>query len=119
MERLQLLSREGKEVLIIDVSACLVPEALQVIKQAEPLIRKRSSKSLRTLTDVTNSRYTKEWVDAVKVFADGNEPFVVASAVVGVTGLGQVLLGVVQTFTGRAIKPFPDRESALQWLVKQ
>ncbi len=119
MERLHLFSQAGKDILVIDLSACTVKDALLVIKQAETLIRARAPKSLRTLTDVTQSMYTREWVAAVKDFANGNEPFVCASAIVGVTSLGQVLLSVVQTFTGRTIKPFGTREAAIQWLITQ
>ncbi len=119
MERLQLFSRDGKEILLIDLSSCPIPEALQVIKQAEPLIRTRAPKSLRTLTDVTGSRYDMEWTKAIKDFAKGNDPFVCAAAIVGVAGLGQVLIAAIQAFTGRVIKSFNDRESAIQWLVKQ
>jgi hypothetical protein len=119
MDRLQLLSRAGKEILLIDLSSCQIKEALLVIQQAAPLIRSKAPKSLRTLTDVTHSRYDMEWVNAIKAFAKANEPFVCASAIVGVTPLGQVLIAAIETFTGRSIKPFPDRESAIRWLATQ
>lgn len=119
MNRLQLFSRNGKEILLIDLSSCTVQDALLVIQQAAPLIRTRKPKSLRTLTDVTNSHYNQEWARAIKDFAKANDPFVCASAVVGVTQLGQVLIASIRIFTGRTIRTFDDRESAIQWLVTQ
>ena len=119
VERLQWITQSGKDILIMDLSACAIDEAMRVIARAEPLIRTRPPLSLLILTDVTGSRYNAEWANKVKVFARDNGPFVRASAVVGVKGMGQILISAIETFSGRAIQSFDDRAEAIAWLATQ
>ena len=49
-----------------------------------------------------------------------NKPYVIASAVVGVSGLQRVILEGVLKFTGRGnLKPVATRELAFEWLADQ
>jgi hypothetical protein len=120
MERLKLVNRGGKDILIIDLSHCPVPEGLPVLERAEPLIRSRPPKSLLTLIDVSGSHYNQEFTDAVKAFARGNEPFVRATAVVGVSTIfAKTLISLIQAVLRRPLQSCDDVESALAWLSER
>ena len=120
MERLKLVNRIGKDILIIDLSHCPVPDALPVLEHAKPLIRSRPPKSLLTLIDVSGSHYNQEFTNAVKVFAQGNEPFVRATALVGVTTVfAQTLISLIQSLLRRPLQCCNDVESALAWLSER
>jgi hypothetical protein len=120
VERTKLVNRVGKDILIIDLSHCPVPEGLQVLEHAEPLIRSRPPKSLLTLVDVSGSRYNKGFVDAIKVFAQANEPFVRATAVVGMTTIfAQTIVSLITSLLRRPLQCCDDVESALAWLAER
>ncbi len=120
MERLSWIHEAGQDILVLDLSSLSdVQAALEVIKQAEPLIRSQPPHSLLLLSDVTNSHYNNEWVAAIKKFSQENTPYIRASAVVGVTGLGLILIKALQAVSGRAIECQSTRAAAVQWLLAQ
>jgi hypothetical protein len=55
----------------------------------------------------------------VQHLATHNTPFVLASAIVGLSGLQRVILSAVMRVTGRKFATFDDVEVAKDWLVAQ
>ena len=72
-----------------------------------------------TLTDVTNTAFNSKVPDAMKVFVMHNKPYVVASAVVGVTGLKQIIYSAVMKFSGRRLTAFDSLAEAKDWLAER
>jgi hypothetical protein len=56
---------------------------------------------------------------AMKEFTKANTPFIKAAAVVGIDGMLSIALMAVSKFSGRPFNPFPDKQSAMEWLVEQ
>jgi hypothetical protein len=120
MERTRFVEHRGKKILLLDYSGIREPsEALRAIKESRDEVRKHPPKSLRVLTDSTDSHYDTAVVQALKDLAAHDEPYVVASAVVGVVGLKKVVLTAVNLFSKRKIMMFDTRGDALEWLVSQ
>ena len=119
MERVYFTEHKGKKLLYIDMSKCDDKELLAVIEKAKGIIQNQPEKSVYTLTDVSYSRFNPELTDAMKKYVAGNKPYVVAAAVVGVTGMKQFIANTIMRFTGRKLMLFDTAELAKEWLVKQ
>lgn len=118
MEKIGFTDYKGAKILLFDFSYITKSkEVLELIGQAGLLARKQPLKSILVVTDVTEAHYNIEVTQAMKELAKGNAPFVKASAVVGVTGLKKILYDAVIKFSGRDIKIFDKRESAMDWLL--
>jgi hypothetical protein len=117
MERVQFIEHKGKKILHLNFAGCMPNEVLLVIKQARSTIRTQSSQSVFTLTDVTNAAFNSAVSDAMKEFVLHNKPYVVASAVVGVTGLKQIIFNAVMKLSGRKLTAFENLDEAKDWLA--
>ncbi|HET6765609.1 MAG TPA: hypothetical protein VFH27_18145 [Longimicrobiaceae bacterium] len=120
MERTRFIEHHGKKVLLLDYSGIREPpEAVRQIELSKRFVERHPPKSLCVLTDTTDAHYDSVVVQALKDLAAHDEPFVYASAVVGVVGLKKVVLTGVNLFSKRKIVMFDTRDQALDWLVQQ
>lgn len=119
MERVQFIQHKGKKILHINFADCKAEEVLTVIDQAKAVIRTQAQQSVFTLTDVTNTAFNSTVSDAMKEFVVHNKPYVVASAVVGVTGLKQIIYNAVMKFSGRTLTAFDSLAEAKDWLAER
>jgi hypothetical protein len=120
MERIVFTQYSGKKILHLDFAKCREPkELLESIGNAKQEVSKHAPKSLLVVTDVSDSIFPKELVDAMKELAKSNAPYVKASAIVGITGLKKYIFNTVIQLTGRKISAFDDLLSAKSWLVNQ
>jgi hypothetical protein len=119
MERIRFIQHKGKQILHLDFTHTTAEETLRIIREAKAVIAAQPEKSLRTLTDVTNMKFNTEASEAMKEFAHHNKPYVSAGAVVGVTGLKQIIYNAVIKFSGRHIAAFDTEDQAKEWLVEQ
>ena len=119
MERIQFIQHQGKQILHLDFTHANADEVLQLIRDAKSVIAAQPAKSLRTLTDVTNMKFNTEAAEAMKTFAHHNKPYVTAAAVVGITGLKQIIYNAVVRFSGRNLVAFDSAAQAKDWLVNQ
>lgn len=116
-KRVTFIMHQEKEILFLDFSNTQPHEVLQTIEEAKPVIRSRPERSILTLTDVTNARFSEAVSDGMKQFTVHNKPYVKAGAVVGVTGLKRIIFSAVIAFSRRNLETFDDIEQAKHWLV--
>jgi hypothetical protein len=119
MERVNFIAHKWRQLLFIDFSHCSEKEALDIMEEANAIIRSQPESSLLILTDVTGARYNLEVVEKLKQFTRDNTPYVRASAVVGLDGLKKVVYNAVIMFSRRKISVFDDTEQAKDWLIHQ
>jgi len=119
MDRVQFIQHKGKKILHLNFSECTPDEVLRVIEMAKAAIRTQSPGSVFTLTDVTNTAFNSKVSDAMKEFVIHNKPYVIAAAVVGVTGLKQIIYNAVMKFSGRKLTAFNSLSEAKDWLAAQ
>ena len=113
MKKVYFTEYKGKKFLYIDMSKCSAEEMLAVIANAEKIIRNQPEKSVFSLTDVTDAWFCPEVNEAMMEFLSGNKPYVVAAAVVGVTG------SPIMKILGRKLVLFDTIEQAKEWLVNR
>jgi len=119
MERVYFSQHKGKKFLYVDMSNCDIKEFLSTIPKAKELVKKQPEKSVLVFTDVTDAHYNSEVTDALKDYTKSNKPYVIASAVLGVNGLKQVIFNGIMRFTGRRLVMFDTKDQALNWLIEQ
>jgi hypothetical protein len=119
MEHVRFIEHKGKKILHLDFSRKKADEVLPIIEHARSTIGAQPPKSVFTLTDVTETGFNAKISDAMKEFVAHNKPYVAASAVVGVTGLKQIIFNAVMKFSGRQLHAFDSLTEAKEWLAKQ
>jgi hypothetical protein len=117
MERVQFIQHKGRRILHLNFADCKADEVLTIIDQAKAAIRTQPHQSVLTLTDVTHTAFNSKVSDAMKEFVVHNKPYVAASAVVGVTGLKQIIFNAVMKFSGRKLTAIDSLAEAKDWLV--
>lgn len=80
------------------------------------MVVKEPERSVLILTDVRDTVVNTEMVQIFKEYGDMMKKYFRKQAVIGVTGIRQILLNAVTRFTGQA-QVFDDIEKAKDWLV--
>jgi hypothetical protein len=120
MDRTRWIDHKGTRILHFDYSGIRDPdEALTAIRHSISVAQQQPPKSIRVMTSVRDARYNAAVLQALKELASRNEPFVKASAVVGMGGLHRIAYQAVILFSRRKIQTFDTEEQALDWLVQQ
>lgn len=120
MGRISTVEHEGKTILLQDFSGLRGGEEFQTaVAEARHYIASRPPRSVLSLFDATQTLYNTETLTAMKEFTKHNEPYMKASAVVGIEGILNVALMAVSRFSGRTFQTFKDRTAAMDWLVEQ
>lgn len=118
MSRCEFFVVDGVRILHTDLAHCTPEEGVEALRRSATLVRAEPFDSVLSLVDVTDARYNRQ---AVKVLADvvrGNRPHVLATAVVGATGLRRIVLDGLRRTSGRGFELFDDVESAKRHLVR-
>jgi hypothetical protein len=120
MERVKWIDHKGKAVIFTDMSGLKTSEEqIAVLRRAQELICAQPHGSVLSLIDYTGIHYNVPGVQAQKEFSAAVGPHMKGSAVVGVTGMLQVVYRSVIKLTKRKIVTFDTREAALDWLATQ
>jgi hypothetical protein len=125
MERGMMKSRwityKGKRIFFVDLSGFgRHPDALrEELVQAEAAAYREPEGSLLVLTDVRDTILSSEVMDFVKQSSARATKHIRKEAIIGMTGIRQVLLDAVSRFSGRRFTVFDDVEVAKDWLVSE
>ena len=120
MERTRFIDHKGKRILLLDYSGVRDPEeSVREIQHSMRVVAAQPPRSLRVLTSVREARYNAAVLQALKELAAHNAPYVLASAVVGMSGLHRIAYQAVILFSKRKIKTFDRDDEALDWLAEQ
>lgn len=120
MPKVEFIEHNGKKILFMDIrDTADVQESIKTGDQAKAIIFAQPQKSVLLLTDVTNARYNPQATDYMKEYSSQVTPFVKASAMVGVSGIRNVILNALVRVSGRNIRLFDDLEKAKNWLAEQ
>ena len=120
MDRTRWTTHKGTRILHLDYSGVRDPdEAVAAIRHSMEVVGQHPPKSLLVMTSVRDARYNTAVLQALKELAKHNEPYVKASAVVGMGGLHRIAYQAVILFSRRKIQTFDHEPEALDWLVAQ
>ena len=116
-ERISFVLHQGVRLLIFDLSGCGSSEVLELIKKAGKVIRAEPENSVLLATLTVNTHFSREVMSELRTYVDNNRPYVRASAVVGVSGLQEIVINALKAEAGREIAVFDDLEKAKEWLL--
>jgi hypothetical protein len=119
MDRVRFVTHQGKQVLLVDYTNCTRQTLLDILKERECIVLAQPKGSALILVDVTGAQFNKDVVEEVKKVAVRERDRVKRTAVVGEETQPKVFRDAVRTFAVREFHPFPTREAALDWLVKE
>jgi hypothetical protein len=120
MERARFITHRGQRILFLDFSELQeTDEILSTIEQAKVLIVQEPKGSVLALTHVQNAKSDAEVTQALKDLAAHNKPYVLASAVVGMSPVYRMVLEAVRLFAKRDIRACDSLVAGKDWLVQQ
>src|SRR2546423_4707647 len=117
--RVRFLDHQGRRILVTDLSELDPQQSPAVLDEARRLVvTLPRERSLLSLLVVRKMRFDPKAIDAMKQTGRANEPWVIATAVVGLTAIGRVLAKGVSAFSGRRDASFDTGEQAKEWLSR-
>jgi hypothetical protein len=120
MSAYEWIEHKGKKIFYMNLSVKTADDLKERIKLMKPVIIKEPPKSILCIADVKDGNFSPEITQIIKDFAKHNEPYIKATACVGVEGLKQVIFTGVLAFTKRKNLVLKNtRLEALDWLVEQ
>ena len=120
MPKIDFIEHRQKKILFFDIRDNPDSEiSMRIGDQAKAIIMAQPPKSVLLLTDVTRAHYTPEATDYMKEYSSQITPYVKASAMVGVSGIRNIIFKALIRVSGRNIKLFDDLEKAKDWLAEQ
>ena len=117
MEKAQFIDYKGKKIFVLDFSNCQPSQMLPLIDECARQVRAQPKKSIYTITIATGAKFDFDIVDKLKLLTKDNEPHVIKSSVVGMSGLQQVLLMIVSSFSSRTFELFDTVEYAKEFFA--
>lgn len=119
-ERIQWIEHKGKKIIYLDyknLNSRNKEEFIKVLDAAKEFVLSAGNNIL-LLVDIRNSFGDRDIVNRMKQDGKEEKPYIKKEAVVGITGVKEVLLKAINLFTNLGIKPFNSLEEAKDWLVE-
>jgi hypothetical protein len=116
----KIINHKGKEIVFNDYAQLKTAESVQkVIKQAAEIIQVQKPATVLSLINFEGTHFNKPIINALSKAAQDNKPYIKASAIYGVSGLGRIIIDGVIKLTGRNLPTFSSEEEAKDYLVSQ
>ena len=114
--RMQISSREGKEVLFLDYTG-FTPDDKQefyaLLDEAKAFILTR--KKIFLIVDTNDSFADNEMINRMKQDAKEEKDIIEKEAILGISGIKGVFVQVISLFSGITIRTFNTKEEAMNW----
>jgi hypothetical protein len=105
-------------IVLQDFAGIVDPqESMQAIADARAFMETLPKGEVLVLTDATKAVFNREIAGAMQGLADHHTPWVLASAVVGLTPLMRLAFRTVVLASGREIKALESRTAAIAYLL--
>lgn len=109
---------KGIEIICTNLSGLTKEDGHEVLQEAIDIIGKYPKKSVLSLINAEGIRINSAFLDEIKEVGKKNDPYVLGTAVVGLTSMTKLMARGVIKFTGRKAELFDDEESAMEWLYQ-
>jgi hypothetical protein len=116
-ERIQFVSHQKKQILLVDFSNCSAVEVEKIARAAPETVTAQPRGSVLLLADFSGALFNEEALRAMKEGAVFDKPFIKKSAWVGAENLSSESERNLKAYSGREFTTFKTREEALNWLV--
>jgi len=120
-QRIEEFTAEGKNFLYFDLSEFKEnSEYREFVKIAKESIAKYAENSLFSITNVRDVKFDTETKKIIAEWMEYNKPYVKRGAVIGFDGIKRMVINAVFKMSGRKnMTFFPNKEQAVEWLLKQ
>lgn len=117
--RSRWITHKGEQIFFADLSGLgRHPDAFrEELIEAEAVASQQPEGSVLVLTDVRDTVLFSEVMDFAKESSARMAKYIRKEAIIGMSGIRQVLLDAVSRFSGRQFATFDDIEAAKDWLV--
>lgn len=115
----QIISHKGMDIFFTDLSNKTIEESQEIISEANKKIKMFPSKSVRSMINVQGMRYNTEFLNEMKNAGKDNAPYVIATAVYGLSAITKMIAKGVAQFTDRKTGFFDTQLEAMDWLAAQ
>ena len=117
MKKPELITYKGKQVIYLDFSGLKNKQQIhQLEKAAGIFIQNQHVNSALVLTNIKDMYFNNELRTHFIKTARANEPFIKASAIIGLYGLAAFIFNDFLKQADRKIKPLKTKEEALEYL---
>lgn len=114
---ISFIQHQGKKILYTDLSGKSKEEAFEIMKQASQIVRNSPPKSVLSMLNVEGMRFNKSFLDDLQNMAKQNEPYILGTAVFGLSSITKLISKAVIQFTGRQTGLYDTKEECMEWLV--
>ncbi len=116
----RIIMYNSTPIVYIDFSGLKKDEEIySVMENASNFIRKHRLNSLYTLTNLTGMHFNNEIYSKFISYVKGNNPYVKASAVIGMFGLMQIFYNSFTRLTGRNVRACTTELEAKEFLASK
>lgn len=118
MSGVTVLSERDKTIVFTDLAHLSADDSSKVMIEAMRVVSRYPLKSVLSLVDMTEMRFNKVVIARTTDIARKNEPYVIATAIVGLNSVAKLIAKSVINLSGRNTNLFDDLEEAKQWLLE-
>jgi len=118
-DRVNWIEHKEKKILFADYKDIELDEIEGVLKKLQVEYEGHAPHSVLDMTDVTNANYDRRTWKIFQEYGKLAEPYIKASAVIGITKPQKIMLKAYQVVTRQKVKAFDTLEEAKDWLVEQ
>jgi dTDP-4-amino-4,6-dideoxygalactose transaminase len=116
-DRIQSISYQGKQVVLVDFSNCSAVEVEKIARAVPDYVTAQPLGSVLLLVDFTGASFDQDAVRAMKESAVFDKPYIKKSTWVGAGNLPHAFEKDLKAFSRREFPTFKTREEALKWLA--
>jgi predicted nucleic acid-binding Zn-ribbon protein len=118
-QRVRFITHGDRKILYVDFSNGSIEDMHNVIEGSARIIRSQPMKSLLLLANVERQAFNPAAAMEMQKYAQANEPFIFAAAVIGLDGLKKIVYETIRKASGQNMTAFSSLDEAKEWLVQR
>ncbi len=119
MERIRFMTRNDKQILLVDLSFCSPLEVERLVRTLPDHVSSQPLKSVLLLADFTGASFNDEALRTLKEVAIFDKPHIKKTAWIGTDALPPSFREDISNFSRRSFPEFKNVAEALVWLTKE
>ena len=119
MNRISTIDYKGIQIVFTDLSYLSADEAMRIAEMTSPYISKFPEKSVYSLANLTGLPPNIKMIEGIKEAAQHNSPYVITTAIYGLSGIRMMVANSVAAIAKREIKILSGKELCIQWLYRK
>ncbi len=118
-ERVKEITYKGKTILYCDLSNAKGDEIKAATDQVDQIVIDKGTTDQLFLINVENCLIDSEALQAFKESGKRLQPYLIASASFGLSGLKTIFMNAINKFSGMGVTAHPSMDDAKEYLASQ